>query len=81
MGREMTRSLRYALATAFILVITAVAVSAVALGGHDLSAKRPSGGPTARTPAALTEQIRVDRRDSRHGGCSKRARRLETPDV
>ena len=77
----MKRSLRYAIAVVFVLAITVVAVSAVASGGHDLSAKRQPGGPTARAPAALTEQIRVDRRDSRHGGCSKRARRLETPDV
>jgi hypothetical protein len=82
MGGEMKRRLRAALAVAFLVAITAVAVSAMAFTGHDATATRPSGSPKARNPAALAEQIRVDRRDSfRHTGCSKRVRRLEAPDV
>ena len=76
----MKRNLRSALAVAFLVGVTAVAASAMAFTGHDASAKRPSVS-TKATPAALTEQIRVDRRDSaRHTGCSK-ARRHEAPDV
>jgi hypothetical protein len=82
MGGEMKRRLRFAFAVAFLVAITAVAVSAVAFTGHDASATRPSGSPKARTPAALAEQIRVERSDSfRRTGCSKRVRRLEAPDV
>jgi hypothetical protein len=82
MGGEMKRRLRFAFAIGLVVAIMAVAVSAVAFRGHDASATRPSGSPKARTPAALAEQIRVDRRDSlRRTGCSKRARRLEAPDV
>jgi hypothetical protein len=72
--------LRTALAVAFAVAITVIAFSAMAFTGNDASATRPSEAQKARAPAALTEQIRVDRRDSRHGGCSKR-RLLETPDV
>jgi hypothetical protein len=78
----MKRRLRFALALGLVVAVTAVAASAIAFAGRDASATRPSGSPTARTPAAQAEQIRVDRRDSfRHTGCSKRVRRLEAPDV
>ncbi len=78
----MKKRLRSALAVAFLVAITAVAVSAMAFTRHDASATRPSGSPKARTPAALAEQVRVDRSDSfRRTGCSKGARRLEAPDV
>jgi hypothetical protein len=81
MGRELKRRLRFALAVAFLMAITTVAVSAIAFTGHDASATRPSGSPKARSPAASAEQIRVDRRDSfRRTGCSKHWRPLN-PDV
>jgi len=78
----MKKRLHTALVVAFLVAVTAVAVSAMAFPGRDASATRPSGSQKARTPAALAEQIRVDRRDSfQHKGCSKRARPLEAPDV
>ncbi len=77
----MKRNLRFALAVAFLVAVTAVTASAMAFTGHNASAKRPSVS-TKATPAALNEQTRVDPRDSaRHTGCSKRAKRLEAPDV
>jgi hypothetical protein len=78
----MKRHLRSALAVALVVAITAVAVSAMAFTGRDASATSRSGSPKARTPGALAEQVRVDRRDSfRHTGCSKKARRSVAPDV
>ena len=77
----MKRRMRVALAVAFLVAVTAFAVSAMALTGRDASATPPSGSPKARTPATLAEQARVDRSDSfRRTGCSKRAH-TEAPDV
>lgn len=82
MGGEMKRNLRYALAVAFLVAITAVAASALVFTGNDENASSTSGSPKARTPAVLAEQIRVDRRDSllRHRQCSRHMRQ-NTPDV
>ena len=77
----MKRSLRYMLAVAFLVAITAVTASAMAFAGHDASATKPSGSPKARTPAALAEQVRLDRRESfSDTGCSWHML-LITPDV
>ena len=77
----MRRRLHYALAVAFLFAITAGAVSAMAFSRHDASATRPSASPKARAPAALAEQVRLDRRESfADTGCSWHML-LITPDV
>jgi hypothetical protein len=78
----MKSRLRYALAVAFLVAITAVAASALVFTGNDENASKTSESPNARTPVALAEQIRADRRDSllRHRQCSKHMRQA-TPDV
>ena len=77
----MKRSLRYALAVALLVAITAVTASAMAVTGRDASATKPSGVPKARAPAALAEQVRLDRRESLSDtGCSWHML-LITPDV
>ncbi len=77
----MKRSLRYMLAVAFLVAITVVTASAMAFTGHDASATRPSESPKVRTPAALAEQVRLDRRESfSDTGCSWHML-LITPDV
>jgi hypothetical protein len=76
-GGEMKRSLRSLLAVAFLVAITAVAVSAMALTGNDASATPVK----VRSPAASADQIRAERRESfRRTGCSKHMRQ-NTPDV
>ena len=78
----MKRHLRIALTGVFLVVIAIVAVSAMAFTGRDASAVKPSASPKARAPAALAEQIRVDRRDSyARTGCKHRARPVHAPDV
>ena len=78
----MTRRLRFALTAALLVSVTAVALSAMAFTGRDASAVRPSASPKARAPAALAEQVRVDRRDSySRTGCSKRVRPVHAPGV
>ena len=78
----MTRRMRFALVIAFLVAVTAGALSAMAFTGRDASAVRPSASPKARAPASLAEQVRVDRRDSfSRTGCSKRARPVDAPDV
>lgn len=78
----MKRRLHVVLAIALLVAVTGVAVSAMAFTGRDTSAVKPSASPKARTPAALSEQIRVDRRDSySRTGCSKRVRPVHAPDV
>jgi hypothetical protein len=82
MKGEMKRRLRFALTVAFLVAIAVVALSAMALTGHDASAVRPAASPKARTPDAIAEQLRVDRRDSfSRTGCSKRVRPVHAPDV
>ena len=77
----MKSRLRYALAVAFLAAITAVAASALVFAGNDENASRTSGSPKARTPAALAEQVRAERRESfSRTGCSKHMRQI-TPDV
>ena len=76
----MKRRLHLALPVAFLAAATVVAFSAMAFTRHDASAVKPSASPKARAPAALAEQIRVDRRDSySRTGCSKRARPIQAP--
>jgi hypothetical protein len=78
----MTRRLRFAFMVAFLAAVTAGALSAMAFTGRDASAVRPAASLKARAPAALAEQVRVDRRDSfSRTGCSKRARPVHVPDV
>jgi hypothetical protein len=73
----MKRRMRVALAVAFLVAVTAVAVSAMAFTGRDASATRPK----VRSPAASADQIRVERRESfRRTGCAKHMRQ-NTPDV
>ena len=78
----MKRRLHLALTVAFLAAATVVAFSAMAFTGRDASAVKPSASPKVRAPAALAEQIRVDRRDSySRTGCSKRARPIQAPDL
>ena len=80
----MKRGLRSVLVVALLVALSVVAVSAMAFTGRDASTVRPSGSPVqkARTPTALAEQLRVDRRDSySRTGCSKRVRPVHAPDV
>ena len=77
----MKRSLRYVLAVAFVVAITAVAVSAMAFTGHDTSATRAVRKPEGAHSSRSTEQIRAERRESfSRTGCSKHMRQM-TPDV
>ena len=72
---EMKIRLRTALAVASAVAVTAVAASALAFTGNDASATKPSGAQKARTPAALADQIRAERRESySRTGCSKHMR-------
>jgi hypothetical protein len=72
----MKRRMRVALAVAFLVAVTAVAVSAMVLTGHDASATPVK----VRSPAASAEQIRAERRESfSRTGCKHR--RQNTPDV
>jgi hypothetical protein len=83
-GGEMKRHLRIALTGAFLVAVAVVAVSAMAFTGGEASAvkPKPSANPKARTPAAMAEQIRVDRRDSySRTGCKHRVRQVDAPDV
>lgn len=76
------KRLRFALPVVLLLAVMAVTLSAMAFTGRDAGAVKPSASPKARAPAALTEQIRVDRRDSfSRTGCSKRVRPVHAPDV
>jgi hypothetical protein len=60
-----------ALAVAFLVAVTAFAVSAMAFTGRDASATRPN----VRSPAASADQIRAERRESfRRTRCSKHMR-------
>ena len=73
----MKRRMRVALAVAFLVAVTAVAVSAMAFTGRDASATPVK----VRSPAASADQIRAERRESfRRTGCSKHMRQ-NTPDV
>jgi hypothetical protein len=68
--------MRLALAVAFIVAVTAFAVSATAFSGDNSSATPVK----VRSPAASADQVRVERRESfKRTGC-KHVRR-NTPDV
>ena len=78
----MKKHLRIAITGAFLVAVAVVTFSAMAFAGRDTSGVKPSGSAKARAPAALAEQIRVDRRDSySRTGCSKRVRPVHAPDV
>jgi len=73
----MKTRMRVALAVAFLVAVTAVAVSAMAFTGRDASATPVK----VRSPAASSaDQIRAERRESfRRTGCKHG--RQNTPDV
>jgi hypothetical protein len=73
----MKRRMRVALAVAFLVAVTAFAVSAMAFTGRDASPTQPK----VRSPAASADQVRAERRESfRRTKCSKHMRQ-STPDV